>query len=229
MSANPWLVLVLHRPASMSPDEDRRLRRLLSADEIRRLDAVPTAFARSSFLLGRALLRVCLASLLGRPTREFGFSYSGDGKPGLAPGFGDTPVFFNLSHCRGLVALALSGAGEIGVDVEEVDGHRRSVERHGLQRSESEILARLSSRDRPGGFVQLWTIKEACVKARGGRLADIGAIRATLDSSGHADDVRWWALDVGPRARGAVALCVDDQAEPGPVRHLELSELLETK
>lgn len=97
-------------------------------------------------------------------TREHG------GKPRIA--WPETDLAFNLSHSGGLAVLALTtdgGGVDIGVDVEQVRrlaGWEGVAARH-LCRAERRELERLPASRRHVGFLQIWTRKEAWLKAQG--------------------------------------------------------------
>lgn len=87
-------------------------------------------------------------------------------EPGAAPRF-------SLSHSGSLLALAASRLPAVGVDI-ETGGRARPVERIArrcFSEAERAELAALPAAERPGRFLALWTLKEACAKARGGGLS----------------------------------------------------------
>jgi 4'-phosphopantetheinyl transferase len=106
-----------------------------------------------------------LARALGVATAAIGWSVSRNGRPELRDADG---VDCNLSHTGAVAAIAVTRGRRVGVDVETV---RRDTP-----------VGRLAHRFFPAdqaGYVgtdperyyRLWTRKEACVKAVGGRLA----------------------------------------------------------
>lgn len=81
------------------------------------------------------------------------------------PFFPDMPsLHFNLSHCRGL-AVCLLSSSVCGVDAEQ----RRPLRERVVHRvfSEEEQQALVAADDPDLLFTQLWTLKEAYVKAKG--------------------------------------------------------------
>ncbi len=96
-------------------------------------------------------------------------AYGTNGKPVLAPRLAHTGWRFNLSHCGGLAVYALARGHEVGVDVEAVrplDGGDDLAARY-FSRREIQAYRALAARDRPLGFFNCWTRKEAFVKALG--------------------------------------------------------------
>lgn len=85
------------------------------------------------------------------------------GKPYLP----DYPDFhFSLSHSGAWVVCA-AGEYPLGIDLEQVREVRRGVAERWFSPEECELLAALPD----GGFFDLWTLKEAAVKASGEGLA----------------------------------------------------------
>ncbi|MBO4164990.1 4'-phosphopantetheinyl transferase family protein [Micromonospora antibiotica] len=142
----------------MTPDLVVRLRRTAG-------DGRPAA---------RALLVETVAAMAGAPPAAIAVERSAAGAPvlcGVATGW-----HASVSHTRGLVAVAVSRIGPVGVDVEEV----RPLPALGLSRRwfapEDTDWLRGRPADRLGvDFLALWTGKEAVAKVygtglRGGRL-----------------------------------------------------------
>lgn len=82
------------------------------------------------------------------------------------PRFPDYPGRrFSLSHTAGLCLCALSGAGEVGVDIETVRPRRDSLPRYVMDDREFSAFDGTWEE-----FYRLWTLKEAFVKLRGGSI-----------------------------------------------------------
>jgi 4'-phosphopantetheinyl transferase len=85
----------------------------------------------------------------------------------------DAAVHTSLSHADGLVAIAVSMAGPVGVDIEPV--HRAAVMPEVSARvahpREYAELSMLPPRDRNDALLALWVRKEALLKAAGIGLA----------------------------------------------------------
>ena len=73
-------------------------------------------------------------------------------------------ILFNISHCAGLVACAVSHT-EVGVDVEKIRPYPPRMPRRILAPSEQEQL--LKSENREDLFFRFWTLKESYGKALG--------------------------------------------------------------
>jgi 4'-phosphopantetheinyl transferase len=105
-----------------------------------------------------------LSKKLNKQPHEISYFYGTHGKPGIK---GD-PLFFNISHTRNSFSFAISDHFSIGLDVEEInrDINFEAIIRRFFSGNEGEYIlnSRGKSRDR---FFQLWTRKEAFLKAIG--------------------------------------------------------------
>ena len=145
---------------------------LLSPDERARGERFRFADDRRDFTVAHALLRRALTRHEGVPPSQWVFQTGPQGKPFLAPA--QSALEFNLAHTRGLVACALTKAGMVGVDVESIE---RAVncdeiaERY-FSGSEIQALQECTGAERQTRFIELWTLKEAYLKAIGAGLSN---------------------------------------------------------
>lgn len=145
------------------------LARCLSGDERRRAERFVFERDQRRFIVGRARLRHFLASRLGVGPESVAFAYGPRGKPGLAARFASADLRFNLSHSGGFAVYAFACGREVGVDVESVRELRDAdqVAARFFSRRENMAYLSLDPRDRPQGFFNCWTRKEAFIKALG--------------------------------------------------------------
>jgi 4'-phosphopantetheinyl transferase len=208
-----------------SPELSERCRVLLSDEEQARAQRFRFVEDQQTYLLAHALTRSLLAELCGVAPRALRFENGAHGRPELAWPERTPPLRFNLSHTRGLVACAVALEHDVGVDVEHAD---RRVDIDQLARSvfsdaERAALARLEGDARRARFFELWTLKEAYIKAVGKGLAlRLQAISLELDAlpvpriafaAPVEDDPQAWSLHVerpGPGHTLAVALRVSE-------------------
>ena len=136
-----------------------------------RLKASRFAFARDRrrFIVGRARLRQLLASRLMVRPEAVQFDYGPRGKPTLSRRFAGADLHFNVSHSGDAAVCAFSRGREVGVDVEVVHALRDAdeVAAHFFSHGECEAYMALAPHDRPRGFFNCWTRKEAFIKALG--------------------------------------------------------------
>lgn len=162
---------------------------LLSADERRRSSWIFRETDRRDYVAAHALLRAALsAHTLIRP-HLLSFEKTAAGRPylvGTPPDIGARS--FSLSHSAGLVACVIaSDHHEAGIDVEAIDHSLDVVELAGHVCSAEE---RLRLRDCPAAtrhprFFELWTLKEAFLKAQGVGLSGLPTV-----ASFHVDGQR---------------------------------------
>lgn len=149
--------------------EDRWLG-LLSPEEEAAHRRFRVESARRQHLAARALVRTTLSRYAGVEPDRWEFRAGPEGKPQIAGPAGAPPLAFNLSHTRGLVACVVASGLDVGVDVER-PGRRLSdplaLARHGFAPPERAALESVTGRARRQLFYDLWTLKEAYVKARG--------------------------------------------------------------
>lgn len=119
------------------------------------------------FIVARARLRQLLAQRLKVPPEEVEFTYGAHGKPALPSAY--PALRFNLSHCQEIAVYAFARGRDVGVDVEAVRRVREADEiaARFFTRRENDAYRALEARDRPLGFFNCWTRKEAFIKALG--------------------------------------------------------------
>ena len=143
--------------ALLSPDERDHAQRLRFRDDAR------------DYALAHALLRRELSRGSSTAPAAWSFDRGEHGKPFLAGHDAAAPAF-SLSHTRGMVACAIARPEvAVGVDVEtnqrDLDA-ARLAERF-FAATEVAALATLPESARRERFYDLWTVKEAVVKAVG--------------------------------------------------------------
>jgi len=166
-----WLVF---QDEADSPDCLARYRAILPEDERLAADRFYFESGRRQALITRALVRVALSRYCGLQPEEWRFVRDERGRPHVAPDMRPAGLpAFNLSHTRGLIACAVTGAGAIGADVEQVEQRRSSLtiaDRY-FAATESAALEALPLAEQTDRFFHYWTLKESYIKARGKGLA----------------------------------------------------------
>ncbi len=148
--------------------------KLLNENERARHERFQFNRDKKQFAITRAAIRTILSKYVEdvRP-QSWEFRNNEYGKPSIVTADGKCPVRFNISHSKELIVIAVSLNCELGVDVEYV--HRTSrtgdlAERF-FSTIESTALGLLPVELRRERFFDLWTLKEAYIKACGLGLA----------------------------------------------------------
>ncbi len=96
-------------------------------------------------------------------------AYGGHGKPAVARRRVPSDLRFNVSHSDDVAVYAFSRGREIGIDIESVRAihDAEDIAARFFSRREYEAYLALGPSDRPLGFFNCWTRKEAFVKALG--------------------------------------------------------------
>jgi 4'-phosphopantetheinyl transferase len=150
------------------PHAHDALRATLPEDEAARLEAFRAGTPRRLYLLARGLQRSMLSRLVpGVAAREWRFERSEAGRPSPAAVHA-TDLDFNIAHTNGLVVMAAGRGMRLGIDVEG-SGRRRSLEiaRRYFSAREIAALEALHADAQQRRFIELWTLKEAYLKAIG--------------------------------------------------------------
>ena len=168
----------------LSKEEREQERRFFFADDQRR------------YLVTRALMRTVLSRFVAVDPHEWQFTTNHWGKPAIANAVEmTTDLQFNISHTRGLIALALTGGETVGVDVENVAARKGAalIGEHYFTEKEARELRSLDGMAQEERFFTLWTLKEAYIKARGHGLS-IPLNQFQFDLEG-ADQIRFRPLE----------------------------------
>lgn len=139
---------------------------VLSAPEKERAARLRLAEDRARSIVARGSLRWILSAYSGVSAQALEIDAEERGKPRLRKP--KTTVEFNLSHSGEFVLLGITAGRRCGVDIERIRprlSEEAIAERFFCSR-EVEWLGKTA-----GGFVRLWTAKEAVIKAVGQGLA----------------------------------------------------------
>ena len=155
--------------------------------------------ARKTFLARRVLLRHFLAARLGCAAGEIVVDADPSGAPKLVAPKKNT-LFISVS-CRGSFAAFTAAATPIGVDL-EILGAPEDVPSAMLHESERARLSGFDTAARHKAFLELWTLKEAYLKAR-----RLGLSREPSEIAVTFTDGRIAFFDRGTPVPAKAALC----------------------
>ena len=153
---------------------------LLSEEEHARLHRMRLGMARNEFVVGRAMLRVLVGAVLEMPATQISISTGDFGKPSVAR------IEFSVAHSHGNILIALCRNSRVGVDIEWIDKDIETVEiaQQSFSRGEISRLEHREDEQRLLAFYDIWTKKEAMVKAHGqGLTLDLESFTAPEDDA----------------------------------------------
>ena len=142
---------------------------LLSEEERVKADRFIFPHDRDCFVAAHALVRVALSDYFARAPQDWTFVTNAWGKPRVDANDGSARLCFNLSHTRGHVAVAVALDREVGVDVERIAPSRadEEVARQLFAPAEFAAFQEEPEGGRAEAFFDVWTLKEAYIKAVG--------------------------------------------------------------
>lgn len=147
---------------------------LLDAEERSRAARFRFEHDRERYILGHAMMREVLSRHLGTEPQELRFTRAEFGKPIVK----DSTLRFNFSDTKDAVLIAVTREQEIGVDLETMTRtvDHRAVSEHYFTPEEVGDISRATDDKRR--FLELWTRKEAVLKASGvGIMEDLRVLR----------------------------------------------------
>ncbi|MDB6020646.1 MAG: phosphopantetheine--protein transferase [Pedosphaera sp.] len=194
---------------TLSPDEQTRAGRFLFDRD------------RSRFVAGRGLLRSILGPYLRQEPGQIKFDYAERGKPSLACQTEKEGLHFNLAHSEDLAVFAVCKVCPVGVDVERLRPMKdaEDIAERFFSARETAQLKSLPAEQKQAGFFNLWTRKEAWLKATGEGICEmLGEVEVSMLPGEPArllsifKDVRaaakWTMHDFNPAAGFKAALAV---------------------
>lgn len=175
---------------------------------------------RSAFVTAQALQRRVVGRALDLGPQQVVFGRTAEGRPRLEPASGT--LGFSASRRRALVAVALSHCPAIGVDVEEIRRHEDPADLLG-NFLDLDAAAAAGDLGDPDFFAALWTVTEACAKARGTGLRHFRprmVVRRAGENEFHIADAHhaWTAKTMIPDTGHRIAVALP-AAQAFDIRH----------
>jgi len=156
--------------AALDDDAVRSAEKHLSVEERARRDRLRFGADRRDFTTAHDLLRRALSKHADVPPIDWQFAADNYGKPSIETVDPQVRALsFSLSHTRGCVACAIASSVPLGVDVQRTDQSQciqEVADRH-FSEKEAALLRQCSDELRNIRFAELWTLKEAFLKAVG--------------------------------------------------------------
>lgn len=194
---------------------------LLSRTEAERQLSFHRTEDRHRYLLTRAAIRCILSEYAPLTPTEWTFVNDEWGRPQLRdPPVSARDLSFNISHTDDIVLVALTRGAALGVDIEWHDTrtHRMALAERYFAHGEAASLRKLPPEQQLAGFFDLWTLKEAYIKARGLGLSiplkkfafvlEDSRIHFAADPSVEPDSSQWRFWLMHPSANHSAAVCV---------------------
>ena len=193
---------------------------LLTLGERARADRFRFEAGRTAFVTTRAALRRRLSEEVGVPPGALEIEANQHGRLRLATRT-HAAIDFNVSHSRGMAAIAVVRGGRIGVDVEAhaAISDLRDVVPSVMGDNECVLLQQLTGTSFARSFYGSWTRKEAVVKAIGVGLSypvrsiDLPCASATsVFRFRSAPDMMWRIFSLEPAPALTLSVAIADNA-----------------
>ncbi len=142
---------------------------LLAEDEKTKAERYKFKQSQICYQVVHSTLRIILGRYLDLDPKQINFIYSDRGKPFLADNCNPLNLQFNLSHSENIAIFAITCDRRIGVDIESLrspDNILKLAQRFFCP-SEYTLLNQAIPEEQNKLFFQLWTAKEAYLKATG--------------------------------------------------------------
>lgn len=198
-------------------------KQVLTADELEQAERFHFEKDRNRYLVTRALVRCVLSRYGFLQPEAWRFGATAFGRPFVVS---DDPVVqglsFNLSHSDNTVVMGVTRGAEIGIDVEDLKRDvPLQIAASNFSVNEVRQLKALPSDQQPLRFLEIWTLKESYIKARGKGLSiplgqfgfDLEAgdrLTAYFANELNPQQMLWRFWQWQPRSGSIAALCVED-------------------
>jgi 4'-phosphopantetheinyl transferase len=149
--------------------------KVLSKSELARAERFHFEKERNRYVIAHAWLRKLLGSYLCVSAASVEFAEGPKGKPSLAGRAASSGLEFNLAHSQEQLALAIAYQTAVGVDIEHIRPlpDADEIVRRFFSKREQLRFESLSDELKSMAFFNLWTRKEAWLKATGEGIAHL--------------------------------------------------------
>ncbi len=212
---------LLVRHLRFEPMEDgavAQLARLLDDSERAHAATLRHGPDRHAYVMAHALTRATLSSAFDLAPQHWRFAPGRHGKPHVVGPEAARSLSFNLSHARGMVAVALSCDRDVGVDVELIEPGKLTLQLADQMYAPSEraLCHAAPEAQLTDALYDIWTLKEAYIKADGGGFTipletfafTLEPLRISFAPSRGDDAARWLFGKLRPGASHALAFAM---------------------
>lgn len=158
---------------------------ILDNDEIKRANKYYFKKDSTQFITSRAFLKLIIAKYAGIKPKQVNILYDSYKKPYLEE---NSNLFFNVSHSDNCALIAVNNK-KIGVDVEYIKTNFDFEDILNYSFNKEEIQFVMESTDSLASFYELWTRKEALLKAIGKGLDETLIKLSVLDGNNSANEI----------------------------------------
>ncbi len=139
----------------------------LSPEEQKIFATIISSAKKKEYLLTRKLVRNVLSRYANVKPFDWQFTKNKYGCPQIKNHL-EFGLTFNISHCSGLIVCAVALTCELGVDVELVKENQDLIDlaKNNFSANEFKKLKNLTGKVLAKKFFEVWTLKEAYIKAR---------------------------------------------------------------
>lgn len=154
-------------PIKLSESSISYLEKMLDKDERRKLQQYKNIKSQHTALVTRSISRLILSQYTKTSPSKLSFTSNQHGKPKLINN--EENIRFNLSHNNELIIMAVCLEDEIGCDIENPSRkvNIEPIARRYFSKQEYSELNNLPELLKISRFFEIWTLKEAFVKATG--------------------------------------------------------------
>ncbi len=230
----PGTLHIWHACIDLHHGERQKLEKLLSTAERAKANRYHFEKHRNRFICGRGITRTILGKYLGIDPAQVNFQILAHGKPGLASIHASAQLCFNLSHANERMLLAVTPGVETGIDLEYVrdDINAGFIAERFFSKAEIQSIAGLDPSRRTHAFFQIWTRKEAYIKATGKGLSfpvqqlDLSNFKQdswTQIPQQAGQPAHWYGMDIDPGA-GTFAAALVTSGKDHAIAHFSFNE-----
>lgn len=132
------------------------------------------------YLVSHGLTRIILGHYLQEPPAQITFTMNPNGKPSLL----NSKLQFNFSHSGDYLAMILSSQTPVGIDIEATNKNLdwKPIAKSSFLPQEIAIIEALPHDQQISTFYQIWTQKEALLKALGTGLSGLSQITDSIET-----------------------------------------------